>query len=511
MPFVDDKGENMLNLEYLKMNPWQKFIYRAEHFFRGIPAGLKRFFQKLWEVLCGFGMQFVSVFQEVYRAAKDGDWKTRLSFVIMGFGHFARRQYLRGAMYLGFEIIFILYLTLFGWKYLVKMGSLGDVAMAEVFNEETGIFEYVYYDNSMLILLYSVLTIFFIGPFVYMWYRNLRTNNVLQEMAEIGKKLPSTKDALNSMVNEQYYKTLLGIPMLGILVFNIIPIVFMVLIAFTNYDQVHMPPSRLFDWVGMQNFGTILGGTGVTGPAFAYTFREVLIWTLLWAFFATFTNYILGMLVALLINKKGIRFKKLWRTILIFSVAVPQFVSLLLMSQMLGSEGIINNLLKSWGWIEQSLPFLTDGIWAKVTVIIVNIWIGIPFTVLITTGILMNIPADLYESAKIDGASPFRTYMKITLPYMWFVTTPYLINTFVGNINNFNVIFLLTGGNPLSLDYQNAGQTDLLITWLYKLTYNEQNYSFAAVIGIVTFIIIAVISLIFYNKSKAVKNEEEFM
>ena len=102
-------------------------------------------------------------------------------------------------------------------------------------------------------------------------------------------------------------------------------------------------------------------------------------------------------------------------------------------------------------------------------------------------------------------------YMKITLPYMWFVTTPYLINTFVGNINNFNVIFLLTGGNPLSLDLQNAGQTDLLITWLYKLTYNEQNYSFAAVIGIITFVIIAAISLIFYNKSKAVKNEEEFM
>ena len=299
--------------------------------------------------------------------------------------------------------------------------------------------------------------------------------------------------------------------MLGILVFTIIPIVFMMLIAFTNYDQVHMPPSKLFDWVGTDNFETILGGSGVTGPAFAYTFREVLIWTLLWAFFATFTNYILGMLVALLINKKGIRFKKMWRTILIFSVAVPQFVSLLLMSQMLAGEGIVNNLLKSWGWIEESIPFLTDGVAAKITIIVVNIWIGIPFTVLITTGILMNIPADLYESAKIDGASPLRMYMKITLPYMWFVTTPYLINTFVGNINNFNVIFLLTGGNPLSLDLQNAGQTDLLITWLYKLTYNEQNYSFAAVIGIITFVIIAAISLIFYNKSKAVKNEEEFM
>lgn len=501
----------MLDLEYLKKNPWQKFLYRAERFFRNIPSGFVSFFKKLWSVICGFGMKIAAAFQEVYRAAKDGDWKTRTSFVVMGFGHFARRQYLRGAMYLIFEVIFIAYFALFGWKYLVKMGSLGDQAMVEVFNEETGIFEYVYYDNSMLILLYSVLTLFFMCAFVYMWYQNLRTCNVLQEMEEVGKKLPSTKDSLDSMVNDQYYKTLLALPMLGVLVFTIIPIVFMVLIAFTNYDQVHMPPSRLFDWVGTDNFATILGGSGVTGPAFAYTFREVLIWTLIWAFFATFTNYILGMLVALLINKKGIRFKKLWRTILIFSVAVPQFVSLLLMSQMLGSEGIINQLLKSWGWIEDSLPFLTNGTWAKVTVIVVNIWIGIPFTVLITTGILMNIPADLYESAKIDGASPLRTYLRITLPYMWFVTTPYLINTFVGNINNFNVIFLLTGGAPLLTELQNAGQTDLLITWLYKLTYNEQNYSFAAVIGIITFIIIAVISLIFYNRSNAVKNEEEFM
>lgn len=100
----------------------------------------------------------------------------------------------------------------------------------------------------------------------------------------MGKKLPDTKDTLNSMINEQYYKTLLSLPMLGLLLFTIIPIVFMVLIAFTNYDQVHMPPAHLFEWVGTENFETILGGTGITGPAFAYTFREILIWTLLWAF-----------------------------------------------------------------------------------------------------------------------------------------------------------------------------------------------------------------------------------
>ena len=101
--------------------------------------------------------------------------------------------------------------------------------------------------------------------------------------------------------------------------------------------------------------------------------------------------------------------------------------------------------------------------------------------------------------------------MKITLPYMLHVTTPYLITQFIGNLNNFNVIFLLTGGNPSSLDLQYAGETDLLITWLYKLTVSESQYGIASVIGIFTFVIVAVLSLILYNRSKSVKNEEEFM
>jgi arabinogalactan oligomer/maltooligosaccharide transport system permease protein len=101
--------------------------------------------------------------------------------------------------------------------------------------------------------------------------------------------------------------------------------------------------------------------------------------------------------------------------------------------------------------------------------------------------------------------------MRITLPYMLHVTTPYLISQFIGNINNFNVIFLLTGGNPGTLDYEFAGKTDLLITWLYKLTFERQNYKLAAVISILTFVVVAVTSLIVYNRSGSVKNEEEFM
>ena len=130
---------------------------------------------------------------------------------------------------------------------------------------------------------------------------------------------------------------------------------------------------------------------------------------------------------------------------------------------------------------------------------------------LIVTGILMNIPADLYESANIDGASAWQQYSKITLPYMLFVTGPYLLTSFTGNMNNFNVIYLLTGGAPNVQEYYgNAGKTDLLITWLFRLTTSDSDYKLAAVIGIMVFVVVAFLSLVVYNLIPSTKNEEEF-
>ena len=163
----------------------------------------------------------------------------------------------------------------------------------------------------------------------------------------------------------------------------------------------------------------------------------------------------------------------------------------------------------NWGWIKAPLPFWTNPTWAQITVIVINIWIGIPYLMLIATGILMNIPADLYESARMDGANAIQTYMKITLPYMLFVTGPYLLTSFIGNINNFNVIFLLTQGKPDILG-NSAGSTDLLITWLYTMTVTNTDYKMAAVIGIVVFVVTAVINVVVYNFIPSVKNEEDF-
>ena len=137
-------------------------------------------------------------------------------------------------------------------------------------------------------------------------------------------------------------------------------------------------------------------------------------------------------------------------------------------------------------------------------------WVGIPYSMLITTGILMNIPEDLYEASRIDGASPVAQFMKITLPYVLFITTPYLITQFVGNINNFNVIWLLSGGGPMTGEFYQGGRTDLLITWLYRITTGEQNYKLASVIGIITFVISAAFSLIVYSRSLKGDREGDF-
>ena len=279
----------------------------------------------------------------------------------------------------------------------------------------------------------------------------------------------------------------------------------MISMAFTSYskEDEHL---QLFDWNGLTQFKRVLNFSGNMGKQFWH----VLAWTVVWALVATFLNYITGMILAMIINRKETKAKGFWRFCFVLSIAVPQFISLMIMNIMLQPSGAINVLLQNNGLISAPLPFLTDAMWARITIIVINLWIGIPYTMLQVTGILQNIPGELYEAARMDGAGPVKIFFKITLPYMLFVTTPYLITSFVGNINNFNVIYLLSGGGPTYVG-DTAGQTDLLVTWLYKLTIDQQYYNLGAVIGILTFIILTTVTLITYRRSKSYQNEEAFM
>jgi len=507
------------DLEYLKLSKGKKFLYKLASFFCSIPQKIAGVFLALWSLIKNIVLAVSHEAADIWTTFVKGDWKTKVSFLVMGFGNIARGQILRGLLFLLFEVVFIGYMILSGGYWLSMLPSLGKQGPTEEYDLILDTFYTTYHDNSFRILLYGVLTIFFIIAFVYTWRVNVKQNKIAEQILASGKKLKSGKDDLRSMVDDKFHATLLALPLTGILVFTVIPIVFMVLVAFTNYDGAHNGyTNNLFHWVGLDNFNTMLSwtsGTGAGVQSYAATFGEVLSWTLMWAFFATFTNYFLGMFVAMAINKKGITLKKLWRTVLVLTIAIPQFISLLYVSKMFAKNGIINGFLLDMGWITQALPFWEDPTWARITVILINIWIGIPHLMLIATGILMNIPADLYESARIDGASGWQQYTKITLPYMLFVTGPYLLTSFTGNMNNFNVIYLLTGGAPTNAAASSAagsvGYTDLLVTWLFKITQGaESQYYMASVIGILVFIVVALISLVVYNLLPSIKNEEDF-
>ena len=453
------------------------------------------------------GKQLVSAF-------KNGSYATRLSFLFMGFGQVARGQIIKGVLYFLLQTAFLLFMIFFGGRYIVHLfsGDLGSKLAGEIWNEELQIFEKVKGDNSFLILLYGVVSIVLICLFVGLWAMNVQDSYANDRRLKNGETLRTFREDLRVLFNQRFYIPLLIPPFVGLVIFTVMPLVFMVLIAFTNYDYAHMPPGSLFDWVGLQNFKTLFSlSGGATG--FALVFLRVLLWTFVWAFFATFSNYFLGLLVALLIQKKGIKLKALWRTLFVVAIAVPQFVTLLLMQKILDGDGILNKILgTNILWLADQRNF---SLLPRLMIILVNIWIGLPYTLLMCSGILMNIPTDYFEAATIDGASPVRIFFAVTLPYMLQVTTPYLITQFVGNINNFNVIWLLTGGGPVDNLYYGGGSqaqsTDLLVTWLYRLT-TDQNpkYNVASVIGIVIFVISAVLSLITYNRSSAARSEEAF-
>ena len=437
-----------------------------------------------------------------------GNIFTRLSALIFGLGNFCHGQIIKGIIFLALECSFILYMITNGVTCIANLLTLGTKVSGQVFDEAKQVYVNEQGDNSMLCMFYGIVTVFIIVGIVLLAMASVKSSYEAQAKKEKGEKVPSFVDDLYAMFDGKIHKTLLFLPIICVVIFTILPLVFMTCMAFTNFDRDHQPPGQLFHWVGLKNFGELFNANSGLGTAFWH----ILGWTLVWAVAATFLNYILGMILAMIINRKETRAKGFWRFMFSISVAVPQFVSLLVMRTMLQPDGVVNLTLKNLGLISKSLPFWTDTTWARVSVIIINFWVGIPFTIIQTTGVLQNIPAELYESAKIDGANKVTIFFKITLPYMLFVTAPYLITQFIGNINNFNVIYLLTKGAPASLAYHNgtAGKTDLLVTWLFNLTIEFNDYNYGAVIGIMVFVLSAVFSLIAYRKTGAYKNEEGF-
>jgi len=468
--------------------------------------------------------KIVSYGKEFGTALVKGDMFVKLSLLFMGAGYLKRKQYIKSLIVTIFQVAVLFYIGVIGVPYLAKLTTLGTVEREMVFNVQTMKNEVNDYDHSFKILLFGIITVAIILAFLILYIENVKKVYELQKLEESGKHINSFMEDIRDLMDKKFHVTLLFFPIMGVLIFTVIPLIVMIAVAFTNYDQNHLPPSSLFTWVGVKNFKALFT-TSLTST-FGYSFRKILVWTLVWAFFATFTTYIGGIMLAMFINDKKTKCKKLFRTLFIISIAVPQFVTLLLVRNFFADLGIVNTIcsnlgitdfLKSIGLVKANLnyiPFLTDPNWAKFMIILINIWVGVPYLMLIATGVLMNIPAELTEAAKIDGANGIQIFVHITMPYMLFVTGPYLVTSFVQNINNFNVIYLLTQDvyvtqNQL-LANSEAKEVDLLVTWLYRLTQEYYNYKMASVIGIAVFIICAGFTLLAFNSMIKGDKEEAF-
>lgn len=478
------------------------------------PKRRKNFFQRI-------GSRIADYFRTIGQALVHGDVWTKLSFLISGLGYFVhgheqefvkdeivrgedghpdvitvkyRRyvtQWLRGLFYLAIEAAAILALVFVGIPNFSKLSLNGLVQDV---------------DDSFLIVLQSVVTILVLIFFLFMHLGAVGGVYKSEVAIKEDRPIKSAGQDLHDLIDDRFYVTVLALPIIGILTFTLIPTVMMILIAFTNYGASGVGSAN-FSWVGGANWGNLVGVGG--GAEFAEVFGKQLLWTLVWAFFATFTCFFGGLILALLLNSKRTRFTKVWRTGFVITIAVPQFVSLMLIRYFLGDYGIVNNLLvETWGIIDKPIGFLSDPLITKFTIILVNCWVGFPYLMLMISGILLNIPSDLYESASIDGASRTRMFWSITMPYILQVCTPYLISSFVSNINNFNVIYLLTmDSEEHEMAYQavNAKQSDLLITWLYNMISAggaTPRYYMASIIGIIMFTISTLFTLIAFNLSQ---------
>ncbi|MBR0137266.1 MAG: sugar ABC transporter permease [Erysipelotrichaceae bacterium] len=468
------------------------------------------FFEPLKEYFVNFGKRFA-----------DGSIGTKLSHFIFGAGNFYHKQYVKGAIFLLLQIAILAVMvfcpevngTPYGYKALINL-DLKHVHEGGEFDPATGVFTTG--SDCKLMILFGLVTIAIIIIYFLLWEMNIASSFKADQDRKIGKKPTTFIEDLRELLDSKFHVLMLAPTCVAALVFTVLPTIFMISLAFSTYNNQDMNDigTNLFHWNGLQNFRAVFTGEGSLGFEIKNRFMPVLGWTFIWAIFATLTCYFGGIILALLINKKGLKGKKIYRTVFVFTVAVPQFISLLAVRNILGEYGPVNSFLISNGFTEKAIGFLglkagDSELLAKFMVIIINMWVGIPYTMLMTSGILMNIPADLYEAARVDGASTAKMFFKITLPYIIFVTTPYLISSFVGNINSFNSIFLLTGGGPAYTGYQ-AGGTDLLVTWLYKVTIDQGSYNTGAVIGIFTFLITATITLVTYRRSKAYNEEDTF-
>lgn len=433
---------------------------------------------------------------------KNGSSKMKVlitSILFMGLSHILYlKQYVKGILFGLIEAAALILIPVFASKIndLITLGVSDPNLPVKM--RDNSIFMLI--DGIMILAVLFMILIFYI----------LSVRSAMQEYKEycISGEYKQEKKSMAQGGGKAFPILGLSPAVLLVLFFVIVPLVFSACVAFTNYSAPdHIPPNNKVDWVGLDNFGAMFGGEA----AWTGAFGRVALWTLIWGVLATFTCYAGGLVMAVVLNESKIKIKPLFRSIFILPYAVPAVVSMLVWKNLLnGSFGIVNRTLIQLGLIDTTIPWLSEVWLCKFVCVLVNLWAGFSYFMLLVMGNMTAISADVYEAARIDGATKFQTFFKITLPLVLFQTTPLIIMSFTHNINNFGAIFFLTGGLPKVADstITSAGGTDILVTWIYQLTITLMKYNYASVLAVVIFIVLAPFAIFSFKNTKSFKDGE---
>ncbi|PXW93158.1 carbohydrate ABC transporter membrane protein 1 (CUT1 family) [Streptohalobacillus salinus] len=409
--------------------------------------------------------------------------------IIPGLGQAYNKRYLKGAA------IFILFaafmITMFDY---MSSGLNGLITLGEV--------ERI--DDSRVFLSEGILSLIFLTFFLSFYGLNIVDAKKDAIKIQNGWRVSGVVEGFRNAWDTGFPYLLVGPGALLLIFVVLFPLLFMGFLAFTNYSLYNAPPRALLEWVGFKNFIDLF-----TITELRTTFVNVLSWTLIWTFLATSLSIALAMFLSILTNDSRLKGKKLIRTVFILPWAVPGFVTIIIFTALFNDNfGAINaDIIEPL--FNTSIPWLTDSTWTKVALIMIQVWLGFPFIYALFTGVLQGISSDWYEAADMDGASRWQKFQHITFPHLMFATGPLLITQFTFNFNNFNIIYLFNNGGP-PVRGQSAGGTDILISWIYNLTFTNSQYSLAAAISIILGLFVATFAFFQFRRSSSFKEEGNF-